>query len=142
MKNKIKKELPTSFRYSKEKMHLNQEEPTTQDNIYDAELRGYPHYPAREDITNPGIAMEKVELNEEEFSRQFSAANKKSKSPKPKENKSDEEEFEEDDLDVPGAELDDEEEMIGEEDEENNSYSIGGDRHDDLEENGSGEERI
>lgn len=32
-----------------------------------------------------------------------------------------------DDLDVPGASLDDEEERIGEEDEENNEYSLGGD---------------
>src|SRR6185369_10463270 len=38
------------------------------------------------------------------------------------------------DLDIPGAELDDSVEAIGEEDEENNYYSIGGDRHDDLEE--------
>jgi len=38
-------------------------------------------------------------------------------------------------LDVPGSELDDADEEIGEEDEENNSYSIGGDRHTDLEEN-------
>lgn len=38
------------------------------------------------------------------------------------------------DLDVPGAELDDEDEAIGEEDEENNYYSLGGDNHDDLEE--------
>ena len=46
--------------------------------------------------------------------------------------------FEEDmsggDLDIPGAELDDRNEEIGEEDEENNYYSIGGDNHDDLEE--------
>jgi hypothetical protein len=41
---------------------------------------------------------------------------------------------EDDDLDIPGAELDDKEEGIGEEDEENNYYSLGGDRHDDLEE--------
>lgn len=39
-----------------------------------------------------------------------------------------------DDLDVPGSELDDEDEKIGEEDEENNYYSLGGDDHDDLEE--------
>jgi len=39
-----------------------------------------------------------------------------------------------DDLDVPGAELDDQDEEIGEEDEENNYYSLGGDNHDDLEE--------
>lgn len=38
------------------------------------------------------------------------------------------------DLDVPGAELDNEDELIGEEDEENNYYSIGGDNHNDLEE--------
>lgn len=39
-----------------------------------------------------------------------------------------------DGLDVPGAELDDEDEFIGEEDEENNYYSLGGDDHSDLEE--------
>ena len=38
------------------------------------------------------------------------------------------------DLDVPGAELDDKDEAIGEEDEENNYYSLGGDEHNDLEE--------
>jgi hypothetical protein len=41
---------------------------------------------------------------------------------------------EDDDLDIPGADLDDEDEVIGEEDEENNYYSLGGDDHDDLEE--------
>ncbi|HEY9487071.1 MAG TPA: hypothetical protein VIQ51_01995 [Chryseosolibacter sp.] len=35
------------------------------------------------------------------------------------------------DLDVPGTELDDESESVGSEDEENNSYSLGGDRHED-----------
>lgn len=35
------------------------------------------------------------------------------------------------DLDVPGSELDDENEAIGSEDEENNSYSLGGDAHED-----------
>ncbi|MEX2235183.1 MAG: hypothetical protein WD824_23675 [Cyclobacteriaceae bacterium] len=35
------------------------------------------------------------------------------------------------DLDIPGAELDDENEAIGSEDEENNSYSLGGDAHED-----------
>ncbi|MCB0657366.1 MAG: hypothetical protein KDC57_14575 [Saprospiraceae bacterium] len=33
------------------------------------------------------------------------------------------------DLDVPGSEADDDQEDIGEEDEENNYYSLGGDRH-------------
>ena len=41
----------------------------------------------------------------------------------------------ENDLDVPGAEQDDTDEEIGEEDEENNYYSLGGDAHENLEEN-------
>lgn len=40
--------------------------------------------------------------------------------------------FSGDDLDVPGSEADDEAESIGSEDEENNSYSLGGDRHEDA----------
>ncbi len=42
-----------------------------------------------------------------------------------------------DGLDVPGSELDDAEENVGSEDEENNSYSLGGDNHNDLEEDRS-----
>ncbi len=42
------------------------------------------------------------------------------------------------DLDIPGAELDDEQEDIGNEDEENNYYSLGGDNHNDLEEDKGG----
>jgi hypothetical protein len=38
------------------------------------------------------------------------------------------------DLDIPVAGLDDRDEIIGEEDEENNYYSLGGDDHEDLEE--------
>lgn len=38
------------------------------------------------------------------------------------------------DLDIPGSELDDDKEEVGSEDEENNSYSLGGDNHEDLEE--------
>jgi len=38
------------------------------------------------------------------------------------------------DLDVPGSELDDKNEKLGEEDEENNYYSLGGDRHESQEE--------
>lgn len=49
-----------------------------------------------------------------------------------------EKDFEEDmsgsDLDVPGSDFDDSNEEIGEEDEENNYYSLGGDNHENLEE--------
>ena len=39
------------------------------------------------------------------------------------------------DLDIPGASDDDANELIGEEDEENNFYSLGGDNHESQEEN-------
>jgi hypothetical protein len=46
------------------------------------------------------------------------------------------------DLDIPGSELNDDNERIGEEDEENNYYSLGGDRHESQEEDPySGPER-
>jgi hypothetical protein len=55
-----------------------------------------------------------------------------------KDGRNNEKEFSEDvsgdDLDIPGAELDDEDEAVGSEDEENNYYSIGGDNHNDLDE--------
>ena len=48
----------------------------------------------------------------------------------------------ESDLDIPGSDLDDANENIGEEDEENNYYSLGGDRHEAQEEDPySGPER-
>lgn len=43
------------------------------------------------------------------------------------------EELKQSDLDIPGAESDDSNENIGEEDEENNYYSLGGDRMENLE---------
>jgi hypothetical protein len=42
--------------------------------------------------------------------------------------------FDDSQLDVPGAELDDDDEFVGSEDEENNYYSLGGDAHENLEE--------
>jgi hypothetical protein len=44
----------------------------------------------------------------------------------------------EEELDIPGSELDDDAEETGSEDEENNYYSIGGDEHDNLEEDNAG----
>ena len=74
----------------------------------DDQLPGYPAYPANEDV----FSKEKEEPYDE--SEDSSLDNG---------------------LDVPGAELDDADELIGEEDEENNYYSLGGDDHSDLDEN-------
>ena len=42
------------------------------------------------------------------------------------------------DLDIPGSELDDEQENVGSEDEENNYYSLGGDDHNNLDQDKRG----
>lgn len=91
-------------------------------------LEGYPLYPSSEDIYN----QEKKEqnLNPEDIS--------KNKVPNEKRGSMNEKSFDEDlsgdDLDVPGSELDDQQESVGSEDEENNYYSLGGDDHNDLDE--------
>lgn len=89
----------------------------------DKTFPGYPTYPASEDIMNQG---EQEDLDVENVTRNVQLNNELAKS---KEDLPDEERR----LDIPGAELDNEGEDIGEEDEENNFYSLGGDRHEDLE---------
>lgn len=92
---------------------------------------GYPLYPASEDIYNK--FKKEFDINPEDIST------KKILTTIEKEGSLNEKDFYDDvsgsDLDVAGSELDDEQEMIGNEDEENNYYSIGGDNHNDLEEN-------
>jgi hypothetical protein len=94
------------------------------------DLPGYPLYPAGEDIFNK--SKEERNINPEDISKT------KELNENNKDGKNNEKDFVEDrsgsDLDVPGSELDDEQEKIGSEDEENNYYSLGGDDHDDLDE--------
>lgn len=88
---------------------------------------GYPHYNASEDIYTNEI---KVALNPEDLSK-----TKKLSETLGKRNEKD---FSEvmtgDDLDVPGSSADQAKSNAGREDEENNYYSLGGDNHNDLEE--------
>lgn len=80
---------------------------------------GYPTYPKSEDIYQK--EKEESDLNPEDLSQK-------------KERKSSGNEAIGAGLDVPGSELDDAQEATGNEDEENNYYSLGGDDHNDLEE--------
>jgi hypothetical protein len=93
-------------------------------------LQGYPLYPASEDVYNESHI--KKNIDPEDVSR------KKDSIEKYEGEKDNEKDFMDDvsgsDLDVPGSELDDNQENIGSEDEENNYYSIGGDDHEDLDE--------
>ncbi|RTL57591.1 MAG: hypothetical protein EKK37_16290 [Sphingobacteriales bacterium] len=88
-------------------MHTDPNKKSSNKNELDP-LPGNPEYPSDEDIFNKAI---KEPLKEETDSKKAKL------------------------LDVPGAELDDADELIGEEDEENNYYSLGGDDHNDLDEN-------
>jgi hypothetical protein len=94
-------------------------------------LPGYPLYPAYEDIYSQGI-LER-EVNPDDLTTN-QTANEAS------ETLGQEEEIDikttDYELDIPGAELDDQQEDIGNEDEENNYYSLGGDNHIDLDEGG------
>ena len=92
------------------------------------DLPGYPTYPPSDDIYN--------RFKEEEDIDPENPTKKKTPNEVPGD--PNEKNFDEvktgKDLDVPGSELDDQQEDIGSEDEENNYYSLGGDNHNDLEE--------
>ncbi len=96
-----------------DKKKKNEEEENSKPKIY-----GDPEYDAKEDIYSQD---EKVEFIDSDDEPKIVKGKSKNKLPG-------------EDLDVPGAELDDADEKIGEEDEENNYYSLGGDDHNDLEE--------
>jgi hypothetical protein len=96
---------------------------------------GYPLYPASDDIYS---RFKKDELIDPE-----EAAEMQDSMDKAKVYTRNEKDFDVDvsgyrsvgdGLDVPGSELDNQQENIGSEDEENNYYSLGGDNHIDLEE--------
>jgi hypothetical protein len=99
-----------------------------------ADLPGYPLYPAAQDIFVKG--KEEKNLNPEDTTKTKESGDDE------KAGKNNEKDFAEDasgsDLDVPGPELDEEQERIGNEDEENDYYSLGGDDHNDLDEDKGG----
>lgn len=97
------------------------------DEAENSEFPGYPHYPASEDIYN---REKETDLNPDDLT--------KNKTQDDNPGKRNEKNFREDmtgeDLDVPGSKADEAKRNAGSEDEENNYYSLGGDNHNDLEE--------
>lgn len=93
-------------------------------------LTGYPASPAGDDIYNK--YLEEKDINPENITELKDVNEINKKDPYNEKNYSDDESG--NDLDVPGSELDDELEKVGSEDEENNYYSLGGDDHNDLDE--------
>jgi hypothetical protein len=92
----------------------------------------YPDYPAGDDIYNR--CLKENDLNPEDTSK-----NKES-GPKRRSGRNNEKDFNDDmsggDLDVPGSEPDDNYGYSGGEDEENDYFSLGGDDHSNLDEDG------
>lgn len=95
----------------------------------DNNAEGYPLYPPSEDIYNQSINEEDVDPEKVFLNKEFSEIDALKNT-----EQENAQEAVNNGLDVPGSELDDVQENTGNEDEENNYYSIGGDNHDDLEE--------
>ena len=103
--------------------------PPVDDNQIDP-LRGYPIYPAREDIYSKYTEEKDIDPADISMIKDINADDNVGSTRV----KVLHEDISFQDLDVPGAELDDKMENIGSEDEENNYYSIGGDDHENLDE--------
>jgi len=92
---------------------------------------GYPQYPERDDIYNK--FDKEFDIDPEDVSKKKNVIQIDNTS------ELNEKDFEKDqtgeDLDIPGSALDEQQENSGSEDEENNYYSLGGDDHNDLDEN-------
>ena len=86
-------------------------------------LPGYPTYPDSEDIYNQGKEEAEIDPEQVTMAKENEVTGENNE-------QNVEDDFSGDDLDVPDSELDDAEEETGNEDEENNLYSLGGDNHD------------
>ena len=92
---------------------------------------GYPKYPENEDIYNKFDKEFDIDPEDISKKKQVEIVDEDSEW-----NEKDIDlEYPRDDLDVPGSDLDDEQEEIGSEDEENNYYSIGDDDDNNYEKN-------
>lgn len=92
-------------------------EKTTEENAEKKKYPGYPPYQKKDDIFNKDEEEQSINPEETDKVKSSNAGRGSNEKNFGKEMGSD--------LDVPGAELDDKDEDIGEEDEENNFYSLG-----------------
>lgn len=103
--------------------------PPVEDNQIDL-LQGYPLYPDKEDIYSKYKEEKEIDPANISTLKELNADDKAGTN----DVKVVEGFMQGFDMDVPGSELDDKLEDIGSEDEENNYYSIGGDAHENLDE--------
>jgi len=93
--------------------------------------QGYPLYPASDDIYNK--SKQEPNIDPQDISK-VKETNEVGRNEETGNQTDINDVIPGEELDVPGSELDDEQEDIGNEDEENNYYSLGGDGHNDLKE--------
>jgi hypothetical protein len=100
----------------------------SESNKVDINILGYPTYPEQEDIYKKYKEEKDIKPeNTKEFKDPIDMSGTNNE-------KSFKDDYSGSDLDIPGSELDDAREKMGNEDEENNFYSLGGDDHSDLDE--------
>ncbi len=100
---------------------------------YQDEFPGYPVYAACDDIYMRGSKQKNVNPEDIHSYKHLYGTNMGKFTNKEKLNNDERVS----NLDVPGADLDEEDQNVGNEDEENNYYSLGGDDHNDLDEDKS-----
>lgn len=107
---------------------MKNEKKTNSNKKKDDYLPGYKHYPSNEDIYSR--SKEEKDLDPEDPTK----LKPENIDPDAKNEKDFKQSVSGDDLDIPGNEEDEEAMGDGNEDEENNFYSLGGDNHENLEE--------
>jgi hypothetical protein len=98
--------------------------------ILENKPEGYPLYPVSEDIFHKNLLEKDIDpedISKLKFPNEITISGKSSGKGLANDNPGS-------DFDIPGSELDDVQENIGSEDEENNYYSLGGDDHNNLDE--------
>ncbi|HSY61051.1 MAG TPA: hypothetical protein VK796_04200 [Cytophaga sp.] len=100
------------------------------------EFPGYPLYPPEDDIYYRDEKMGDIDPEDP------SKKKRRNEAPETMNEKDFKDDMSGSDLDIPGSELDDQQENIGSEDEENNYYSLGGDNHEDPESDTSEENEL
>jgi len=135
--SKWKYSIANGMTYEHQKIRLIMKKKSKKSND-ENKFPGYPPYPASDDITKregklEGSIEDLIDHNKQQIQQSPNELN--TEFDEGMKNRTTRADFSGDDLDIPGAELDDEQEQIGNEDEENNLYSLGGDNHEDLEEN-------
>ncbi len=100
----------------------------TVDNKTEDNLPGYPVYPASEDIYSKAEKLDNINPDDNSTIKELNEKDDEWNEKAP------DEILTGDDLDIPDIELMEADEEIGEEDEENSYYSLGGDEHNNLDE--------